>query len=344
VIGSGATARRFVGGLALFCLASALACGGHEVQSPTGPTVPRAELEDTTAPLVDVAAIPEPDPAVVPPSAPLPASGPSAVLIGAGDLAQCGLEGVVRTGQLLGRLLQQGDATVATFGDNSNDNGSKQQYECFDRWWGSYRNLVMPSPGNHDYETAPSSPYYFDYFPNAGPRGLGYYSYDRGAWHIVSLNSELEESLRPAQVSWLEGDLATHRTDCTLAYFHRPLFSSGEFAAQRMKKFWDVLYRYGVDVVVNGHEHMYAAFPPLTPDGSPDARFGIRQFVAGTGGARLFATPPSTYGERIIGQQWGLIKFELRPGDYSWDFVGVDDSILDHGEASCHAQPPLLKP
>jgi hypothetical protein len=259
-------------------------------------------------------------------------------------MAQCGLEGVVLTGRLLSNLLKQSDATVVTFGDNSNDDGSRQRYECLDRWWGSFRNIILPSPGNHDYETGAPTPYYFEYFLNAGPRGLGYYSYDRGTWHIVVLNSELQESLRPAQISWLGADLRQHPTECTLAYFHRPLFSSGEFAAQRMKRFWDVLYRHGVDVVANGHEHFYAVFPPLTPTGVPDSRFGIRQFVAGTGGARLFATPPPTYGERVIGQRWGLLKFTLQPGRYSWDFIAVDQGVLDHGEDTCHGRPPLPMP
>ncbi|MBI4886771.1 MAG: metallophosphoesterase [Acidobacteria bacterium] len=268
-------------------------------------------------------------------------AGARAVLIGAGDLAQCGLEGVVQTGLLMDKLLrQESDPTLVTFGDNSNDNGSRQRYECFDRWWGRFRSSIWPSPGNHDYETDPASPYYYEYFPHAGTPGRGYYSYDRGSWHIVVLNSELAEASRPAQIVWLETDLRTHPSECTLAYFHRPYLSSGEFAAFRMKRVWDVLYRYGVDVVANGHEHFYAAFPPMAPDGTRDGRFGIRQIIAGTGGARLFAAPVPAYGERIVSQSWGLLKLTLESDRYAWDFVSVNEAVLDHGEDRCHGRPP----
>ncbi len=201
------------------------------------------------------------------------------------------------------------------------------------------RVLTYPVPGNHDYEANEISPYYYDYFPNTGPKGLGYYSYDRGSWHIVALNSELPEGLRPGQLAWLENDLRLHPSQCSMAYFHRPLFSSGHFAAQRMKRLWDVLYKHGVDVIANGHEHFFAAFPPLDPDGRRDEEFGIRQIIAGTGGARLFGTPPPQYGESIVGQTWGLLKLSLGSGAYQWDFITVEDTVVDHGEGQCHAVP-----
>lgn len=268
------------------------------------------------------------------------ASGPTAVLIGAGDISQCSLTGAQLTGALMSRLLGSGAVTPITLGDNSNDSGSKEQFDCFDRGWGRFRGSLMPTPGNHDYETDQANPYY-DYFgANAGVRGLGYYAYDRGAWHIVVLNSELPEAQRNAQFNWLEADLRQNTADCTVAYLHRPLFSSGEFAAFRMRRFWTILHRLGVDLVLNGHEHFFAAFPPLNPDGIPDPDFGIRQLVIGTGGARLFQTPAPNYGERIVGGTWGVLKLTLSPNAYAWDFISVDDAVLDSGTGQCHGRPP----
>jgi calcineurin-like phosphoesterase family protein len=325
-------------------LVAELSCGRRELQSPTSPTVTTEPGATTRSGDADAQPLdPEPGsaPQIPADSTPVPTVGAGrAVLIGAGDFAQCGLDGVERTGQLMERLLAQTpDATIVTFGDNSNDDGSRQRYDCFDRSWGRFKGNIRPSPGNHDYDANPNAPYYYEYFPHAGPNGVGFYSYDRGNWHIVVLNSELEDARRPAQISWLDNDLQAHPTECTLAYFHRPYWSSGEFAAMRMRRFWDVLYRHGVDVVANGHEHFYAAFPPMAPDGARDSRFGIRQLVAGTGGARLFATPVPAYGERIIGQAWGLLRLTLDAGGYSWDFIDVNEAILDHGEDRCHGQP-----
>ena len=263
-------------------------------------------------------------------------------MVGAGDISQCGLEGSALTARLMDRLLTETHGTGFTLGDNSNDAGSRDQVlNCLDRTWGFLKGNLFPSPGNHDYETDPGMPFYYDYFGgNAGPRGLGYYSYDRGAWHILSLNSELPEAARQAQLDWMQQDLQQHPTQCALAYFHRPLFSSGEFAAQRMKKLWDVLYRNGVDVIVNGHEHFYAAFSAMTPAGVPDAEYGIRQLIAGTGGARLFNRPSPQYGETIVAGTWGALVLTLGSGQYEWRFVAVDDTVRDSGTGSCHDVPP----
>jgi hypothetical protein len=81
---------------------------------------------------------------------------------------------------------------------------------------------------------------YFDYFGvAAGPRGLGYYSFDLGPWHVVALNSSC--AMVPgggcahgsAQWAWLKSDLASHRTRCTLAYFHAPYRASTALMAAR---------------------------------------------------------------------------------------------------------------
>jgi acid phosphatase type 7 len=312
---------------AAVCALAFSACGGSTLSNaPTAPSP--VALASTTQP--------EPSPTPTPPA---PTVTPAAVLVGAGDISQCGLEGSTLTARLMEQLFAETHGTGITLGDNSNDSGSRDQYDCFARTWGPFKGNLMPSPGNHDYETNP--PYYYEYFgAAAGPGGLGYYSYDRGAWHIQSLNSELPESMRQAQLDWMQRDLQQHPTQCSLAYFHRPLFSSGLYAAQRMKRLWDVLYRNGVDVIVNGHEHFFAAFPVLDPDGRPDPQYGIRQLIAGTGGARLFDRPSPQYAETIVAGTWGALVLTLGSEDYRWRFVAVDGAERHSGTGTCHGVPP----
>ena len=70
-------------------------------------------------------------------------------------------------------------------------------------------------------------------------------------------------------VGWLEQDLAANPEACTLAYFHHPLFSSGEHGNQtKMTPTWEALYAADADVVVNGHDHDYERFAPQRPDGT----------------------------------------------------------------------------
>ena len=93
-------------------------------------------------------------------------------------------------------------------------------------------------------------------------------------------------------MEWLRNELSTHRTFCSAAYWHRPLFSSGRHGDNLdMRDVWRTLYEFDVDVVINGHDHTYERFAPQDPIGLPSAARGIREFVVGTGGAPLYEFP-----------------------------------------------------
>ena len=110
------------------------------------------------------------------------------VLVGAGDIASC--EG--RQSEFTARLLDVIPGTVFTAGDNAHSHGTAQEFiECYSATWGRHRFRTRPSPGNHEYESPQAAPCFKYFDAKAGPPGLGYYSYDIGAWHIVSLNSNV---------------------------------------------------------------------------------------------------------------------------------------------------------
>ena len=65
-------------------------------------------------------------------------------------------------------------------------------------------------------------------------------------------------------------DLAAHPATCTLAYWHQPRFSSGypgQGSDTAYQWFWEDLYAFHADVVLNGHAHDYERFAPQTPSG-----------------------------------------------------------------------------
>ena len=210
-----------------------------------------------------------------------------AVLIGAGDIADCkNLTGAEATAKLLDKF----PGTVIAVGDLAYPDGSKENFVCYDKTWGVARSRTRPAPGNHEFHSSGAAPY-FDYFGVlAGDPKTGYYSYELGSWHIIVLNSECRDvggcEAGSPEEKWLRADLASHPVACTLAYWHKPLFSSGSAHGNdlAMKPLWDALYEANADVVVNGHDHDYERFAPQTPDGAPDPGRGIREFVVGTGG------------------------------------------------------------
>jgi len=268
--------------------------------------------------------------------------------VGAGDIASCSQSNDSATARLLGNI----PGTVFTLGDNVYPYGSAENFRnCYAPTWGKYKKRTKPAAGNHEYydenynSTTAAGPY-FDYFGRrAGVRGEGYYSYDRGAWHIVVLNSNCDkaggcESDSP-QGRWLRNDLANNANhQCTLAYFHRPLYSTGtNVAGQDVKPFWDMLHDRDADLIVNGHAHRYERFAPMTPSGTSSDN-GIRQIVAGTGGQPggdevSLADAPNL--QRVKTGVFGVLRLNLRADSYAWKFVPVaGETFTDSGATSCH--------
>jgi len=269
----------------------------------------------------------------------------TAILVGAGDIADCrDLAGAEATA----KLLEQIPGTVMAVGDLAYPDGSKENFQCYDKTWGRVKSRTRPAPGNHEFHSVGAA-YYFSYFgAAAGDPKTGYYSYELGDWHIIALNSECKEvggcNAGSPQEKWLRTDLATHPAACKLAYFHKPLFSSGSAHGDdlEIQPLWQALYDASADVVVNGHDHDYERFAPQTPDAAPDPKRGIREFVVGTGGKnhRPFGTPrPNS--EIRNADAFGVLKLTLKPAGYDWQFVPeAGKTFNDSGNGDCHGPAP----
>ena len=262
----------------------------------------------------------------------------SVVLVGAGDISTCSNQGDSATAKIIDGI--SGTVSVFVAGDNAYPDGSAADYaNCYDPTWGRFKSRTHPVPGNHEYNI-PGASGYFDYFGSAaGDPSKGYYSYDFGAWHVVAINSVITRNAGSAQEQWLRADLAANQKKCTLAYWHYPRFSSGSVHGSdaSMQAIWQALYDYDADVVVSGHEHNYERFAPQTPTGQLDNARGIRQFVAGTGGAGNYGfgvTQPNS--EVRYNATPGVLKFTLYADHYDWQFIPISGSFTDTGSGSCH--------
>ncbi len=275
-------------------------------------------------------------------------------VLAAGDVANCDGDGDPQTAAIID---QHPNATVAALGDLAYYAGTPDEFQsCYEPTWGRHKGRTRPAPGNHEYGT-PGAAGYFGYFgSNAGPAGKGWYSYDLGTWHVVVLNSncdapDVDCGPDSEQLQWLRADLAAHPADCTLAYWHHPLFTSGFHAGDEnlahVRPFWDVLYEHGADVILNGHDHNYERFYPQTPTGARTSAYGIRQFVVGTGGASL-RPPGGPFHPNAEVFDWssdGLLKLVLGAGTYSWEFLAEPGgSFRDAGANNCHGAPDLAPP
>src|SRR5690349_9091334 len=156
-------------------------------------------------------------------STPTPTPTGDPVIVGAGDIAACSSPGDEMTAALIDKI----PGTVIAAGDIAYEHGSADEFaKCYGPSWGRFKKRTRPAPGNHDYVT-PYANAYYDYFGRlAGPPHQGYYSFDLGAWHIISLDSNVDARIVGSQGQWLKADLEAHHTACTLAFWHHPVFST----------------------------------------------------------------------------------------------------------------------
>lgn len=297
----------------------------------------------------------------------LPA-GSGVTVYAAGDIADCkhfkaAASGAAKTAEIVAAgLADDPHAAVLTLGDHTYPVGLLQEFnDCYDPTWGQFKSRTYPSPGNHEYYT-PAAVGYYAYFGNAaGPARRGYYSFDLGKWHLVSLNSNLKGDEHLAQLAWLKADLAQHNEICTLAYWHHPVYSSGGHGNYpRMNDYWKALQAAGADLLLVSHDHDYERFAPMNGDGKLDETRGMREFVVGTGGARLtpagWSRPlvekmvsvfnpdakPGPAGlkansEIVDNSTHGVLKLVLKDTGYEWEFLPVAGGVFtDRGAALCH--------
>lgn len=258
-------------------------------------------------------------------------------------------------------LMDGGLAAVLPLGDVQYECGGYQAFlQSYDLSWGRVKSISRPVVGNHEYLTSAGTDCtsynegaagYFRYFGlAAGDPTQGYYSFDIGTWHLIALNSNCGDaggcSYGSPQMSWLRADLAAHPNLCTLAYWHIPLFSSGGRTAVNTQSIWEILYDHDVDVILNGHDHIYERFAPQTPDGALDTDRGIREFVVGTGGSNLTEIEMIAANSEVRNSDtYGVLKLTLHPDSYDWQFVPEEGkTFTDSGTEKCHGVPPLSTP
>mgnify|MGYP001594845990 FL=1 len=260
---------------------------------------------------------------------------PDPVVLIAGDVAQCDSPGAQYTAQMIKAM----PYPVLAVGDMAYPKGTPEEFaNCYEPTWGAFKDRTYPVPGNHDYGT-PGATGYFAYFgARAGDPAKGYYSFNLGQWHIVMLNSSRELEPGSPQLAWLAADLRQYAQQCVLAIWHHPRFSSGKHGNDmRTQALWAALYQHGVSVLVTAHDHDYERFAAMNDVGERDELRGIRSFVAGTDGARLYELKQRHPLSQVWqGDHWGVLKLTLRPLGYDWEFLPVaDGKFQDAGSARC---------
>ena len=205
---------------------------------------------------------------------------------------------------------------ILTTGDNAYASGTHVEWQTnvFD----VYRELFAEIPfmatiGNHDNKTDEAGPYLDDLFL---PRQAllerdqeRYYSIDWGPLHFVGLDTEralddmlpglLDPELKdPAQQDgWFRADMEANERPWRIAAFHQPTYSNtdGRSPELRMRQaFVPMFEEFGVQLVLQGHNHLYERYHPIKQDLITTTEDGgVVYIVTGGGGKSLYEEDPN---------------------------------------------------
>ena len=174
----------------------------------------------------------------------------------------------------------------------------------------------MDVPGNHDYGATQISPNFRGQF--SLPGNWNYYSFNYSAVHFIVLDNgnSAVMGIGPGtpQYDWLVADLQAADADTAhpwkIVQFHKPPFCSIDSDSETRSAWAPLFYQYHVDLVFDGHKHLYERTYPVDGSGNVmDSNVSTYEWAAplgtiyitdGCGGAPLY-TPG-------VAQPWSILQ------------------------------------
>ena len=167
---------------------------------------------------------------------------------------------------------------------NGGRNYNEWSPQFFDEATALMKNTVMfTTPGNHEYSGS-GQVWYFDFFScPENSTDEGWYSFDYGDCHVVSLNSEDDYSSGSTQYNWFVNDISSTGKKWKIVFLHKPAYSSGSHGGELsiQTHLVPLFEQYRVNIVFCGHDHLYER----------SLKNGVFYIVTGGGGAPLY--PPN---------------------------------------------------
>lgn len=194
--------------------------------------------------------------------------------------------------------------------------------EFFDQGWPYLQKAaIWPAVGNHD------GGHYFPTLFDQDYRRM-YYSFDYGDVHLVALDSYWSGTGgkgRAAQLKWFEEDMAKTDRTWRIVYFHVPMITVDyTWEAFGVNDFLPLFTKYGVDLVIAGHEHLYHRYLPIAKDGSKP----FIAITAGGGGGPTGGSIPSPIGVKRYDHNHFLV-FKAHGDTLEMWAKTLDGALLD---------------
>lgn len=153
-------------------------------------------------------------------------------------------------------------------GDTVNDGADDAEWRAWFEAAGDELSglTVLAAEGNHDRRGL-----VYDKFPlpaGASVHRGSFWSWERGGVHFLVLDSSLMGAAERQDVDWVDQDLAGSGCRIVVALMHHPAYPAldvekdNERAAAIRENFVPLFEKYGVDLVLCGHQHVYMRTAP----------------------------------------------------------------------------------
>jgi predicted phosphodiesterase len=166
------------------------------------------------------------------------------------------------------------------------------------------RVAVFPCIGNHENNHA----HYYKYFALPGREYHYSFQYGNAEFFVTDTNTRRDLSEKGEQYKWLDKALGASDAKWKVCYHHHPAYSSddNDFGDSRkgpttggdlrVRDFVKLYEKHNVDVVFNGHIHVYERTWPVRA-GKVDEKRGVVYVTSGGGGGKLedFAPTPAFF-------------------------------------------------
>lgn len=257
-------------------------------------------------------------------------------------------------------LYPDGAFTLNT-GDITNNGGKEIQWTNMFSNTAEYtqNNVVMPVSGNHDYWGDITRQFHcvYSHFNIDLNRDWNqdayfgiYYSFDYGDVHFTVLNTgdtiaTDNWDLTEEQVEWLTKDLAATNKKWKIVALHNPLYSPGKYGSDTTfnrvalalrKQLNPIFAEYGVDLVLNGHDHVYSQSYPITAsgtavkDGKKEIIDGITYYVNPQGTIHLESGTAGSQNRGVLatGRRYSEKSDLTQTGNSYYSAITVEDNKL----------------
>jgi hypothetical protein len=244
-----------------------------------------------------------------------------------GDVAGAGdyQEGANRTARLVASTAVD---TLFVLGDLAYDSGTLYEFNSYyDPGYGPLKAITKPIPGNHEYKSQLAG--YKAYFDISGAS----YGFDVCSWFVIAVNQYA--GIQAGVDSIREYD-AAHPDVPLIVMWHEPRWSSGEHGSlEAVQPLWQAAVAAGARIVLNGHDHHYERFAPMTASGAAHPS-GTFEFVSGLGGhkPRGVTSPLERNSADHATGTPGVLFLQLhRDGSFGWTYRDVNGAVGDSGQA-----------